>query len=721
MTFARIAKFPEPGWQVPRSASFSPDGKRLTYLLSDNGGEEMALWSFDLATQKSTVILRASDLTAASAPATKSLAQELRDERQRKRIKGITEYQWAANADTLIVPSGADVFAVQGLSGSSPPTITELTKADGEVLDPQLCADGTKVAFVRGSELAVLDVATQRETALTSGAPSGVTRGLSDFNGQEEFDEPSGLFWSPNCTSLAYLEVDERGVAEEPVMGHRGGETRLMMQKYPRTGAANPSVTVSIVDVKSKRRRAVPLPASVPVGGYFGRFQFTSDSKTLVFWALDRAQRTLTLVATDLSGATPKSRVVYTRHVERGWLELQDLVVAEDDQAVWTLIEDKGHDHLARVPLSGEAPTLYTHGEWDVIGIAGLAAGTSRPQILATRDDPIGRMLYEVSGPDALTLLTPDRGYHDVVTSSEGDAFFDIVSSTATAPRAILHTRTSKLEIQLPTDADISALALRTPEALEIPLPDGGPKLFGALLPPRKLEPGKTYPLIVMVYGGPGVQTVLNRWAPRLLWQHLADRGFFVMQVDNRGSSGRGPAFAQAIDRRLGEIELADQLAALDHVLAKHPIDRQRVGIYGHSYGGFMAALAMLKAPGRFSTAVAGSPVTDWRLYDTGYTERYMGTPAQNVAGYDASDLEKFAGGLSGNLLLLHALMDENVHFQNTADLVDALVRAGKPFDYFVFPGERHGYRSSEARSYANAMVARYFAQKLAPPATKPE
>src|SRR5690606_28888746 len=205
-------------------------------------------------------------------------------------------------------------------------------------------------------------------------------------------------------------------------------------------------------------------------------------------------------------------------------------------------------------------------------------------------------------------------------------------------------------------------------------------------------------------------------WAPRLLWQHLADRGFFVAQLDNRGTAGRGPRFAHAIHRRLGEIELADQVAGLRHVLASEPsIDPARVGVYGHSYGGFLAAMAMLTRPGVFRAAAAGSPVTDWALYDTGYTERYMGLPEANPAGYAASRLPDLAAKLEGRLFLLHGFMDENVHLEHAARLADALAAAGKPFDLLLFPSERHGYRSPVARSYANRRVVDFFVENLAP------
>jgi dipeptidyl-peptidase-4 len=209
------------------------------------------------------------------------------------------------------------------------------------------------------------------------------------------------------------------------------------------------------------------------------------------------------------------------------------------------------------------------------------------------------------------------------------------------------------------------------------------------------------------------VQTVLNRWRPRLLWQHLADRGLAVFQVDNRGSGGRGHAFATAIHGRLGEIELRDQLRGADVLTALPFVDPARLGVFGHSYGGYMAIRAMLHAPDRFKVGVAAAPVTDWLLYDTGYTERYLGLPSHNPAGYASSALLGQADQLRGKLLIIHSLMDENVHFTHTARMIDALVAADRPFDLMLFPGERHGYRDPAARRYVFRRIVDYFAAHL--------
>jgi dipeptidyl-peptidase-4 len=301
---------------------------------------------------------------------------------------------------------------------------------------------------------------------------------------------------------------------------------------------------------------------------------------------------------------------------------------------------------------------------------------------------------------------------HSVTAGDPKHGFVDIHSSNTRLPKATIHDPLGVVlgEIPVPLDDDFSSLQIRSAEHVTLA---GSPPLFGALLKPRHMEANKRYPVIVMVYGGPGAQLVLNEYNPRLIWQHLADRGFVIWQLDNRGSAGRGHAFEAPLYRKMGSVELDDQLTGLTYLSSLSFVDMSRVGIYGHSYGGYMAALAMLKAPQAFKVGVAGSPVTDWKFYDTGYTERFMGTPANNPAGYGGASLLPLADKLEGKLMLVHALMDENVHFEHTAAFIDALVAADRDFDLLVFPGERHGYRSPKARQYAYRRVAEYFARNL--------
>jgi len=704
VTFEDIAAFPPPGWNVPRLAQVSPDGKLVTYLQSEAGGAEMALFAFDRMTGKHRVLVRASDLTQAERKMSRE--EELRRERQRKRITGITDYAWAQKAPVLLISTGDEVFtrdaegAMKALSSSPEPEI-----------DPQLCADGSRVAFVRGRELSVIELKSGAEKQLTRDAPEGVTRGQSDYNMQEEFNEPSGFWWSPSCDRIAFLEVDERKVARIPILGYRGG-TDLQSLAYPRVGAVNPRTRLGIMELKSGRTVWVELPASEKFADqYLGRVRWSDDGKALFFQRLSRNQQHLALVRVD--AATGKGRHLLEES-DAAWVELSEMLPLAEDAFLWTAVRE-GHRHLELRHADGSRDRQLTNGTWDISRVVGVDRVRRRVLFMANKDAPLDRQLYAVSfaGSPEIERMSREPGVHDVEGRRPDLGFVDIHSASNREPRAVIHGPDGKAiaDIAVPPDDEFPKVAW--PEAEIVTIPSKGGPLYGALLKPKNLARKGRHPAIVVVYGGPGVQSVLNEWNPRLLWQHLADRGFVVFQLDNRGSSGRGHQFAASLYRRMGDVELEDQLRGLDYLQSLDFVDRDRIGIYGHSYGGYMAALAMLRAPGRFRVAVAGSPVTDWTLYDTGYTERYMSTPRDNPGGYQKSALPPLAGKLVGKLLLVHALMDENVHFEHTAKLIDALVEANKDFDLLLFPGERHGYRSPAARRYAYRRVVDYFVEHL--------
>ncbi|MBM4374102.1 MAG: S9 family peptidase [Deltaproteobacteria bacterium] len=703
VTVDRIAAFPPPGWHVPRMIRMAPDGSLVTYLKSETGGSDMALFAFDPKTREHRVLLRARELVDEGRAMTRE--EELRRERQRTQIHGVTSYAWASNAMTMLVPIGDRVF-VRRADGTS----TALA-GDG-IVDPKLSPDGTRIAFARGRELWLAEVG-GAERAITQGAPEGVTRGQSDFNMQEEFDEPSGLFWSPTSDRVAFLEVDERQVAEIPILGYRGAPD-LQALRYPRAGATNPSVRLGVATVGGQVRwldLALPAPFE-GASGYLGRLSWSPDGQSLYLQRLTRDQRHLALVKLDV--ATGAARVL-ARHDDASWTSMTEHVPLADGRvlAVWP---HEGRRHLALI--DGERGGLLrqaTQGEFDVFHLVGVDR-RGRALAIANRDAPLERALYAVDLVTGSVLrTTPEPGVHVIESGHVEHGYVDVHSSHNRPPRVTIHDADGAPigAIDLPEDPDVARLGLRSPELVTVPARGDAPRLHGALLKPRRLEPGVRYPALVVVYGGPGVQSVLDDYNPRLLWQHLADRGIVVLQVDNRGASGHGHGFESPIAGRLGERELEDQLRALEWLEGQPFVDASRVGVYGHSYGGYMALSAMLRAPGRFKVGIAGSPVTDWSLYDTGYTERYMGTPASNPSGYLETSLVPVAHNLRGKLLIVHALMDENVHFEHTARLIDAFVRADKDFDLMVFPGERHGYRSSEARRYAYRRVIDYLVSHL--------
>jgi dipeptidyl-peptidase-4 len=654
------------------------------------------------------VVVRANELLATTKP--QSREEELRLERQRSRLRGLTDVVWASHASLALLPVGGDLFAWSAERGA-----VRLTQSDAPELDPKLCADGKTALFVRGSEVVALEVAARTETVLTSGEP-GTTRGQSDFNAQEEFDEPSGYFPSPDCSKVAVLEVDERGVAEEPIAGLRQGRSDWMLQRYPRPGEANPKVRLLMVDRATKRATRVSLPFGDE--RYLARFRFSADGAALFFFAMPRDQRSVSLVRVDT--ATGTARELGVEQAAQGWMPMPQLMAPAGAPVLVTTSILDGHTHLVtRSPSDGSVVRRLTEGPWDVLQLVGYDAPRERVLFTATKESPLEQHLYAVAtrGATPPSKLTSEPGVHEVVLGTTG-RFVDLHSARDRAPKArVVSVEGVGLgDVPMSDDPELGSLGLRPFEALQAKASDGT-VLHGLFLPPRAIVPGARHPLLVMVYGGPGVQAVRNAWSPRLLWQHLADRGFAVMQFDNRGSAHRGHAFETALAGRLGEVELADQLAALAFVQQRPYVDPTRVGIYGHSYGGFLALRALLAAPDQFQVGIAGAPVTDWRLYDSGYTERFLGSPGANAAGYDASEVTRLAAELRGKLLLIHGLLDENVHFAHTAKLAEALARENRPFDLLVFPGERHGTRDPAMRRHLTSRVLGHLVTHLGAPA----
>ncbi len=728
VTFHRMAKIPEPGLVTPRSVQFAPDSKSITYLASESGDEVMSLWSYDIESGKSTVLERG------QTEAVRSREEELRRERARDRSEGVTSYFWAKKAPVMLLPSHGDIFVRE--NGA----VRQLTKTPEPEIDPKICDTGSQVAFVRKNELFTVDVKTGKESQLTTGATDGLTHGLSDYVGQEELGEPSGFFWSPKCDRLVVLEVDERKVDKVPVLGWRDGKEDLMMQRYPRAGKTNPSVRAGIIEVATKRITWIRVPgptrmvkppgppvvnstggASVtgavmavdPAGEhYLGRYTWAPDGDALFVQTMPRDQKKVSLLRVNPANG---SAVEIASETSPAWVQWSPIkVLTQSSQFIYST-QKTGHRHLElRSQKDGTVVRTLTKGDWDVVSIDGVDEAAGRVLFTATKDGATQRHLYaaRLDGEGDIVKLTPEPGVHSVKVDDTGKAWVDVHSAHDRTPQAVVvrsGAPTTPL-VKLPVDPDIAALDIRPPQLVNLKTADGQP-MDGLMLQPRALA-GR-HPAIVMVYGGPEAQLVWDNWSPHLLWQHLADRGFVILQVDNRGSGGRGRAFAQKVHKQLGKYELEDQIEAAKYLASLPYVDASRIGIYGHSYGGFMAALAMLDGKGVFAAGVAGSPVTDWRYYDTGYTERYMETPESNQDGYADADLAKKAANLTGKLLLTHASMDENVHYANTAHLVDALITTDKHFDLFVLPGERHGVRTPATRAYMPERVATFFADNL--------
>jgi dipeptidyl-peptidase-4 len=711
---AQVARVPAPGTTVPGSFAYTSDAKALTYLKAETPGDlARVLWRIDLPDGEPRVVARPPGGGAGDTDASLSREEQLRRERQRQRDTGITAAVRAGSADVAVLPLGGDLYLQRG---DGP--LERLTDTPLPELDPRITDDATRVGFVRDGTLYSFDLATRAETKLSPGPAEGLTYGLAEFIAQEELDRSAGFWWSPDGRRVAYQETDERHVPLFTITHQGTAEPSVETHRYPFAGAANAKVRLGVVAAEGGPTRWLTLSWPGPADGYLARIDWDGPDHLLT-QVLSRDQKTLGLARHDVRDGT---QVQVLRETSDTWVDLHnDLrIMPGTGEIVWSS-ERSGLRQLELYDREGRLTRALTSDPWPIDAVVHLDAKRREVWYAAPGPDPRQAHLYRVSldgGPS--TRITPEGGTHRATIAPDSSTFVLTSSDLNTPPRTVLCDRDGKALRTLDdasTDPRLAELELVPPELISFEI-EPGVTLHGAFHSPRSdaLKNDGKAPIVVMVYGGPTVQTVTDSWAMTadLTAQFLASRGFAVWKCDNRGSSRRGRAFQSAIYRRMGSIEVSDQAAAVRHLAASRPgLDIGRVGITGGSYGGYMTLRCLLLAPKTFRAGVAVASVADWDGYDTAYTERYMSTPQDNPEGYREASALTHAGRLEGKLLMVHGLIDENVHFRHTARMIEALIAAGKPFEALPLPDSRHSTRKPDDRRYLADRLARFFEAAL--------
>ncbi len=690
LSLGDVAHYPRPGTNAPSQVAFTPDSQKVAYLQGVAGSLEQELWTYDL---KSRERRQLTELVAGkmSSAGTLSLNEELQRERSRQRKLGVTNYQFVQAAEgapfILLVPFDGRLYLMR--EGES---LTPLPDSEGAI-DAKLSHDGSHVAFVRDGELQVASTdGVGKVRTLTSGATDGVTNGLAEYIAQEEMEREAGYWWSPDGTRLAFERVDSRHIPLYPIV-HQGTEHITVEEhRYPFAGARNAIVQLGIVAVDGSSDNVTWMDLGANDDIYLARVAWRPDG-TLCALIQSRDQRTQQLVAFDVQSGTAT-----TLFEEQGdpWLNLNnDLRFLNSGAFLWSS-ERTGFRHLSLYDATGHEVRVLTEGPWMVTGQVTLDEKQHLVYFQGTRDGAVERHLYVVSldgGP--LRRLTPEPGWHDVMIAPDCRSFVDIWQSVEQPPRLTLRSL---------ADGEVQDLLFEsegiTPDALGLCVPEitsfrthDDVVLYAAIYASEQTRTaGQPRPLVVSVYGGPHAQSITNSWSLTvdLRAQYLAQQGFVVLKVDNRGSANRGLVFEAAIAHSMGHIEVDDQLEGVRFLANRPYVNSQRVGIYGWSYGGYMVCRALLQAPEVFVAGIAGAPVTFWEGYDTHYTERYMGSPVTNATGYKTSAVLPYAEKLASKLLLIHGMVDENVHVRHTTRLVEALTAAGQDYELALFPEARH-------------------------------
>jgi len=685
LTFERVFASPGLSGAVPRGVKLSPDGRYLTLLRNRaDDRERYDLWGFDRTTGKWTMLVDSLKLGSG-----KDLSEAEKMQRERLRIgdlKGIVTYEWAADSKAILVPLDGDLYLAR-LDG----TVQRLSDTPEDELNPALSPKGAYVSFVRGQRLWTGKIGEAAQAVTPAEQSETVFWGEAEFVAQEEMDRHTGYWWAPDDSRIAVERFDEAAVAvvTRAAIGAEG--TKTYDQRYPLAGTANVAVALFVQKPDGSERVEVDLGSDKDI--YLARVDWAPDGKTLYVQREDRGQTRLDMLAVD--PLTGKSRVLFTETANKGhWIDLSNSYrFLKDGSLVWWSQRD-GFGHLWHFK-QGKWRQL-TKGDWVVTDLVGVDQASGTVFFTATKDDPLAHQVYSIdlSNPAKVERLT-ELGFHNSASMDKsGKSLLISRSSLNQPPQVYLADQTgkriawveeNKLDGKHPYAPYLASH--RPVEFGAIKAADGTVLHWNMITPP--LEPGKRYPVFFSHYGGPSNQQVLRAWMSPLA-QAIVDKGFIYFQIDNRGSDNRGVDFSKQIYRAMGGVEVADQLIGAQYLKSLPFVDGSKIATYGWSYGGYMT-LKMLQAnPGVYAAGIAGAPVTKWELYDTHYTERYMGDPKADAGAYAKSNAMADTAKIKDPLLLIHGMADDNVVFENSSALIAKMQGEVVPFEMMLYPGYTH-------------------------------
>jgi dipeptidyl-peptidase-4 len=577
----------------------------------------------------------------------------------------------------------------------------------------KLSPDGSKVAFVSENDLYVKDLATGRETAVTTdGEPGEIFNGIPDWVYEEEFGMLRAFDWAPDGSAIAFLRFDARRVPSYPLIEYEGLYPRVVQIRYPKAGEPNSIVTAHVYRLAGGR--TAPLDTGSDADQYLSLVKWTRDPATVALMRLDRLQRDLDILLCDAE--TGHARVAMHEHEERYIEDGIALDFLEDGRHFIVSSERDGWRHLYLYDMSGAPVRQLTRGEWDVTGYIGHDARTGNVYYQSAELSPVERQVWRI-GLDGSnkTNLTPRRGTNAAIFSGDYRHCVVTFSDALTPPLAELRDADGRpiktLIDNAPMLERLSHYAVTPKELIQIPV-SAGVELNAYLIKPPDFDPNRQYPLVMTVYGGPNAQQAMNAWS--FDWtRYLADQGFIVACADNRGTGARGEAFRKLTYGQLFRYETDDQIDAAKRLGRLPYIDAGRIAMFGWSFGGSMALSVLLRGADTFKAAIAVAPVTSYRYYDTIYTERFMDLPQNNPAGYDDWAPLAHAAKLQGKLLLVHGLLDDNVHPQNSMEMIKAFIAAGRPFDLYMAPNKNHGIGGPEQRAHLYAAFVDFLNKNL--------
>ncbi len=576
--------------------------------------------------------------------------------------------------------------------------------------------DGSKVAFVVDNNLYIKDLSINKITQVTTdGKKNFIINGIPDWVYEEEFSFARAYEWSPNSNRLAFLRFDETDVKEYQFPVYSDLYPEQYTYKYPKAGEKNSIVTVHIYDLNTGK--TIQPEVNKWDDYYIPRIKWTQNNDLLLIERMNRLQNELDLLLCNAQDGKLQEIVV---EKDEKYIEINDFLTFLPDGKQFIMASEKdGYQHFYLYDLNGNLVNQITKGNWEVVDFKGYDNKQDWLYYLSTEISPTCKTLYKIHlDGSGKTLVGPEHGVSDA-EFSRNFSYYILSHSTANTPETYTLYNSKDKAIRVLEDnhaltEKIKAFNLPKKEFFTVTVSDGT-ELNGWMIKPSNFDKNKKYPVFMTVYGGPGNQTVMDQWEYTDLWHdYIADQGYLVVSVDNRGTNGRGKAFRQATYGQMGKIETQDQIEVVKYLQQQPYIDGNRFGIQGWSYGGFMAISCLEKGAEYFKASIAVAPVTNWRYYDSIYTERYMGLPQDNAKGYDDNSPINHVKKIKGKLMLAHGTADDNVHFQNAIELITKLVDANKHFDLMIYPNSNHGiYTGSNTRYHLFSQMTDFILKNI--------
>ncbi|MBU4137556.1 MAG: S9 family peptidase, partial [Alphaproteobacteria bacterium] len=722
LTPERVFANPSLAGPVARGVSLSPDGELVAFLRSrEDDVDVLDLWAAPTGEGEPFKLIDARALVPDAGEL--SEAEKARRERMRISQRGVVEYSWDQQGRYILAPLEGDIFLAEREGGA----VRRLTETEADEIDAKVSPRGNFVSFVRDQDLVVLALDGDRETAITTDGEGLVSWATAEFIAQEEMDRDTGYWWSPDERYIALQRTDESTVDVIPRLDITGGGARVIEQRYPRAGRPNAVVELYVHDRETGQRTKVDLGADADI--YLARVDWSVDGRTLYVQRQSRDQKTLDLLSVD--PATGASRVILTRTSD-AWVPLNhDFRALDDGRFIWSS-EETGWKHLYLYERDGTLVRPITYGPWPVKSLNGVNQQTGevfftasfgyaeRPEGVTGGHSacplPGGQVtMCDVQGErptiqrlwraslNSLRQATPvtsDGGWWSASMNKTGTAFVGNYTDLDTPMQSGLYRADGTFvrwieENRLDAGHPIYPYVSRRGEVTFGTLDSHGEMLVWQMTTPPGFDPSKQYPVVMQVYGGPSGGGVRRAWQGATN-QLLTEAGYIVFRLDNRGEGDRSAAFKQALYLKMGQPEIEDQVLAANYLRSLPYVADDRIAMMGWSYGGFMSLMALTEPDMGLAAAIAGAPPTEWSLYDTHYTERFMSTPELNPAGYAASDAIPRLPNLTGRLLLMHGMADDNVILENSTRVIDALQASSIPFELMLYPGQRHGVRGNE-------------------------